>query len=518
MTHKAEILKRISENAANNPERIFMIEKTLNGEDRKLTWTQLEEYSNKLASYFSKNLETKAPVIVYGHKHPFMIVCFLACVKSGRAYCPVDNSLPVSRVKSIIEEVTPDIVIAIEDMPNMGYSILSLNDIMHIVDQQVEILGENQFQFSVDKDDTFYIIFTSGSTGEPKGVQITAECLDNYLRWAVTMIKDYDEYSHYLFMNQAPFSFDLSVMDLYLTLFTGGTLISLDKDVQQRMANLFVALKESTPDVWVSTPSFVDVCLAEKESFNSDVLPNLNTFLFCGETLTNKTASSLLERFPAAKIVNTYGPTESTVCVTSITVDQELVNKNNPLPIGREKNGTWIFILNEDGNSLPEDQQGEIVIVGDTVSVGYFNKPNLTAQRFGKYMIEGKEYRSYHTGDKGYKKDGNLYYCGRIDLQVKLHGYRIEIEDVEANLMKIDDVMQAAVYPKYRDNKIAYLVGCVVLNTEAIDSHKKALELKSEMKKFVPEYMIPKKIKFFDSLPMSQNGKIDRKKLMEDSN
>ncbi len=505
------ILKKIKDNSTKYPERKAIIEWN-KGDFRYINWKELDDYSDKLASYLDNNLTTKKPIIVYGHKNPYMIVLFLACVKSGRAYCPIDTNVPLTRINDIINEVKPDIILTTENLVT-DYDknkVLTLSEIIDIIKNEKKSISQSKF---VKKDDVFYIIFTSGSTGKPKGVQITRDCLDNFIRWAKKIGCGLEEGKYYTFVNQAPFSFDLSVMDLYLTLYTGGTLWTLPKSIQLETKALFQSLKESNADVWVSTPSFADVCLSD-QLFNLDLMPNLKEFLFCGEVLTNVTVSKLHERFPKTVVVNTYGPTESTCAITDVTVTESINKKIMPLPVGKAKNGTWLNIVDSEGNVLKDGEKGEIIIIGDSVSTGYFNNEELTNKKFGITEMNNRKYRFYRTGDEGYLKKKMLYYCGRIDLQIKLHGYRIEIEDIENNLMKVEKVIQAAVVPKYKDGKVNSLVGFIVYNSNKCD-FETGIMVKNSLKKFVPEYMIPKKIVFMDSLPRTNNGKIDRKKLGE---
>ena len=288
-------------------------------------------------------------------------------------------------------------------------------------------------------------------------------------------------------------------MDLYLSLYNEGKLILIEKEIQSDYSKLFDRLKNNLINTWVSTPSFVDICLAS-ELFNDKLLPNLDTFLFCGEILTKKTAEMLLFNFPNAKIYNTYGPTESTVAVTSIEITQDIINKYNSLPVGKPKKGTQILIDNE-----------EIVIVGDTVSNGYFNNPTLTDEKFSIINYQ----KAYRTGDKGFFLDGLLFYSGRIDNQIKLNGYRIELEDIENNMMRVDGISKVAVLPKFEDGKVKYLTAYCMYTKEILSKLKAIAEIKEELKKYIPSYMIPKKIIFIEKIPTNNNGKIDRKKLME---
>ena len=437
-----------------------------------------------------------------------MLVCFLACVKSGRAYCPVDTSVPLSRVEAILGAVEPELVLAVEPLDIGGAPPLDRVGMEEAAAAESAPLGP---EHAVGPEDLFYIIFTSGSTGTPKGVQITRDCLDHFIQWGVTLGRGLDDGKRRVFLNQAPFSFDLSVMDLYLSLYTGGTLFALSKAVQGDMAALLDALERSGAEVWVSTPSFADVCLSDKK-FRGELLPRLGLFLFCGETLTNRTADRLAAAFPKADIVNTYGPTESTVAVTQVLITPER-RRSAPLPIGVEKPGTWIFIQDEEGRDLPEGGTGEIVIAGDSVSTGYWKRPELTERAFGTRVIGGVAYRAYHTGDAGMKRDGQLYYQGRMDLQVKLHGYRIELGDIEGNLLKLEGVTGAAVLPAVRDGKVKSLTAYVVAELRSGDDSADGRRLREALKALVPDYMLPKKFVFLDRLPMTGNGKVDRRAL-----
>ena len=317
-------------------------------------------------------------------------------------------------------------------------------------------------------------------------------------------------------MNQAPFSFDLSVMDLYTCLALGGTLHTLTKKMQEDYNAMFNHFEEANLNVWVSTPSFADMCLADKK-FCSTMMPNLKVFLFCGEVLTTSTTKKLQERFPDVKIINTYGPTESTVAVSDVLITPELLEetmaKGKSLPVGHEKKGTWLEIHDEQGNSLPEGEQGEIIIIGDTVSTGYFKRDDLTEKAFFTCEREGKMYRGYHTGDAGYKIGGQLYYNGRIDLQVKLNGYRIEVEDIENNMLRLPQISHAVVLPNMKEGKVRSLTAFVTGNLDGKTPSEFGREVKKQLKEILPVYMIPKKVKYVEEIPMNINGKADRKYL-----
>src|SRR5437773_10792369 len=192
----------------------------------------------------------------------------------------------------------------------------------------------------VQRDDPFYILFTSGSTGEPKGVVITLDCLEHFLAWMLAE-QGFTELGE-TFLNTAPFSFDLSVMDLYCSLATGGTLFSISRDLVANPKMLYRALANSGATTWVSTPSFAQMCLVE-EKFTQAMLPRIRRFLFCGETLAAQTAARLLERFPQTEVWNMYGPTEATVAATSVRIDHSILEKYSALPVGCAMPGTDIF-------------------------------------------------------------------------------------------------------------------------------------------------------------------------------
>ncbi|MDD3062769.1 MAG: D-alanine--poly(phosphoribitol) ligase subunit DltA [Massilibacteroides sp.] len=498
-----DILKQIRKHARECGDRI-----AVRAGDSAVTYQQLDDYSDRLAAWILKNYqdEEKTPIVVYGHKSALMIISFLACVKAGRAYCPVDISVPLSRVQGILEVVNPPVVLAAEELEIPYSHVLGAAELQRIMEEDCERIPE---VCGVNGQDLFYIIFTSGSTGTPKGVEITTDCLNNFLDWSVNLGTEMKKKEGRAFLNQAPFSFDLSVMDLYTCLACGGTLCTMDKSVQMDFAKLMGFFETSGINIWVSTPSFADLCLTDLH-FSSKLLPDLEVFLFCGETLTNNTARKLQQRFPDAVIINTYGPTESTVAMTEVLVTPELAEQQNPLPVGSVKPDSLVEIRREDGSEANNGEHGEIVILGNTVSTGYYHQRKLTRKAFFECEKDGISYRGYHTGDLGYMDSGMLYYCGRMDLQIKLHGYRIEIEDIEKNILKLQGVDNAVVIPVMEDGKVRSLTAVISGRGEQ-GTFEAAREIKTKLKEFLPEYMVPKKIVFVDRIPMTINGKADRK-------
>ncbi|NCP87006.1 MAG: D-alanine--poly(phosphoribitol) ligase subunit DltA [Anaerolineae bacterium CG_4_9_14_3_um_filter_57_17] len=460
-----------------------------------LTYAELFQRSNALALALRHKLTPSAePVAVLGHKESEMLVAFLGCVKAGRPYIPLDISLPAGRVETILTAsgapllLTPATVRAWSD---------------EFLDQTAD------FQPApLTPDAPWYIIFTSGSTGAPKGVVITRQNLESFVGWSQAEQNFLP--AGEVFLNQAPFSFDLSVMDLYSSLASGGTLFSLTRELIAEPKKIFAALTESRVSVWVSTPSFAQLCLAEP-TFRQEMLPSARKFWFCGETLTPEVAASLLKRFPAAEVWNTYGPTEATVATTSLRVDADILAAYAPLPVGRPKPNSRILILTN-GLQAEAGQRGEIVIAGQNVSAGYLHQPELSARSF--YQIDSA--RAYRTGDMGHFQDGFLFFDGRMDFQIKLHGYRIEIGDIEANLQALTGVRDAVVLPILKSNKVEYLAAFVILQqAQSGSTFEISRALKRELGARLPDYMIPRKFVFLPDFPMTPNGKADRRKLAE---
>jgi D-alanine--poly(phosphoribitol) ligase subunit 1 len=476
------LIQRIDHWAAAAPEAIAH----LSG-DRTLTYGELRQRSDGLASYLTERFgDDRRPIAVLGHREPEMLIAFLGAVKSRRPYVPIDTTLPQTRIDQIVASSRAAFVLTPDQI--WQFSSGELRDPTTLV----------------EKNDAFYVLFTSGSTGEPKGVIITLACLEHFINW---MLAD-QEFSKRgeVFLNQAPFSFDLSVMDLYCSLVTGGTLFSISRDLIENPKQLYSSLANSGVTTWVSTPSFAQMCLVE-DRFAEAMLPRVRRFLFCGETLAPQTAAQLLERFPQAQVWNMYGPTEATVATTSVRIDAVILEKYSPLPVGRVMPGTKVFIVDENGAELSANERGEIVIVGPNVSPGYIGRPDLTARVFFNY----RGLRAYKTGDLGRFRDSLLFFEGRIDEQIKLSGYRIELGDVEANLRALPAIRDAVVIPVVKGGAAQSLTAFVSLAVRNETSDfKLAHNLRSQLGERLPGYMLPRKFVFLDAFPMTANGKVDR--------
>lgn len=463
---------------------------------RAMSWEELVGRSDALAVQLAEMLPgNRAPIAVVGHKESEMLVGFLGCVKSGHPYVPIDISIPKERQEKIAAIAEAPVVLNAQKIAEMAPAEASGTR----PDPSLRVGGN----------DPYYIIFTSGSTGEPKGVVITLACLESFVDWILDEQKPAE--AGEIFLNQAPFSFDLSVMDLYASLATGGTLFSITRDEIGNLRKLFAALGASGTTFWVSTPSFAQMCLVEKR-FSQSMLPGMRRFWFCGEILPADVAAGLLERFPQAEVWNTYGPTEATVATTSIRIDAAMA-RQSPLPVGYEKPGTTVICMTENKRPAPDGERGEIVIAGPNVSPGYLARPDLTGKAF--FKLDGVQ--AYRTGDWGRVKNGLVFFEGRMDAQIKLHGYRIELGDVEANLRAISGVYDAVILAEMKNEMATSLVAFVALAKKPAEDEefKTALALKEELARKLPAYMVPRTVVFMESLPMTPNGKADRRKLAE---
>jgi D-alanine--poly(phosphoribitol) ligase subunit 1 len=482
-----DIIERIDRAGHDCPDKIAHV-----SNDRTLTYGELSKKSDALAGHFAEKFPGDySPVAIAGHKEPEMLIGFVGAVKSGRPYIPIDVSIPAKRAARMVRD-------------SGSVAVLTPGQIAVLVNEHSSARPRR-----VDPDDPFYIIFTSGSTGEPKGVVITLRCLTTFLDWMLQEQKFVPRCE--TFLNQAPFSFDLSVMDLYLSLATTGTLFSLEKRHLANLKDLYLSLRESAVTTWVSTPTFAQMCLVDR-GFEQTMLPRLRRFLFCGEIFTAETASQLLDRFPQAEVWNSYGPTEGTVACASVNISRETLALYSSLPIGYPMPGTKIFIANENLQPVPPGQQGEIIIAGANVSPGYLGRPDLTDAAFFRLG----DLRAYRTGDWGRMQNGMLFFDGRIDRQVKLNGYRIELGEIEENLRSLPAVSDAVVLSVMKKDLGQSLTAFVVLSRRGTESNFEiGNRLRTELAERLPAYMLPGRIFFHDAFPMTANGKTDRRKLAE---
>lgn len=472
----------------------------------RLSYYELDRRANAFAAFLRRTLGKKTgSVMIYGHKESEIPSCMFGALKAGFGYIPVDTTFPPERAAQIAEEAKPVLLVDLCGAGIAAEHTLDPAGLHEIFSSGAEAAPREGW---LRPEQTAYTLFTSGSTGKPKGVQITAGNLaafhEGVRPWFDAMCPGG------AFLNEISYSFDVSVCALYEALGRGMTLWTADKQTLSDPRALFALLREAQIDEWVSTPSLAEICV-QSEQFTAELLPRVRQFLFCGEVLTKKLTAEMFRRFPGVPIVNAYGPTEATVLVTGAEMTPEMLQAEAPMPIGTPFSNVEAVIAGEDGEKLPDGEAGELLLIGAAVSPGYLGRPELNARAFFETR-DGR--RGYHTGDLCRMENGNVYYLGRLDGQVKLNGFRVELEDVENNLVRVENIARAAVVPVMQEGKVTGLTAFVMLEKpDGASSLRRAQRIRVALSELVPSYMVPRKILAVDTFPLNTNGKIDKKQL-----
>ncbi len=450
--------------------------------DRSLNWNELEERVQIMAEQLrGLGLPRGLPVVVRGVKGIDMVVAMLACATMELPYVPVDKSLPLLRLNAIRKILGTDVLIG------------ELSDDFSICIHAGKVVRQRAPAFrsvEVLRDPIVYVVFTSGSTGEPKGVQVTRGNIADYVRWLSGSPFAFSRDD--VFVNPSAFTFDLSVFDFLMSLHVGGTLLLFPADEFKSAEFLRQRLAPLRPSVWTSTPSTLAL-LAMNRDFNSAEFSHLNDFYLCGETLYPTLVKRVQERFPHGRIRNTYGPTEATVFTTHVVITEQILEKYSSLPVGVVKPGTTIHI----------DEAGELLIEGPNVAAGYFARPELTAEKFRNGV--------YRTGDHGWFEDGMLFFTGRTDRQIKLHGFRIELDEIDAKIMEHKLVEQSVTLALKRDGEVKKIVSFIKLGSVCEDA---LAQIQRYLVEALPAFMIPGIFRLVESLPYNSSGKVDHKQLL----
>lgn len=450
------------------------------GADRSLSWAELAAEASAWADAArARGIGADQPVVIYGHKQAAFFVAMVGALMLGAPFVPVDTIYPPERLRRIVDIVR---AATIYDAAAAQFQAGSA--------EPAELAEKG----------LAYVMFTSGSTGDPKGVQIGRESVALLGEW----MAGFGLGEAPVFMNQAPFSFDLSMYEVFGTLALGGSCVLNAREQIAAPADWYARLSSQGISCWVSTPSFAHQQLVSRD-FAPATLPALNTFLFCGEPLTVALAKKLRQRFPDARIINTYGPTEATVATTAIVVDDAVIAAHDPLPIGYAKRDSRVYA-----------EGGELCIVGDHVMRGYLNRPDLNQS---KCFVTAEGKRGFRTGDLGEEGEGGLLFCrGRMDDQIKLNGYRIELSEIDAALHGLPQVRSGACAVLRRpDGTAVRLIGFLEQDVASAQFADEAQQnsLRLKLAERLPPYMVPSELVLCPALPMSSNHKTDRKQLLE---
>ncbi|MCO5947005.1 non-ribosomal peptide synthetase [Mucilaginibacter flavidus] len=469
---------------------------------RNLTYKEVYESSNKLAKILIDNGIKSGDIIGLAlDRSPEMIISLLAILKSGAAYIPLDPEYPKDRVEFMLDDSSAKILITSKKYHNHFASTASEILIEDALEKFGSYTGDEP-PVEITGDDLAYVLYTSGSTGKPKGVQIRHFNLVNFL---LSMQKEPGMTASDKILTVTTISFDIAGLELYLPLICGAEITLTNSDTAKDGRILFDMVKNDGITFMQATPYTWRMML---EAGWEKLLPL--KILCGGEALPKDLVGKLTVR--TSQLWNMYGPTETTIWSTI-----KLIESSEEITIGRPIDNTQVYIVDENLNSLTDGSIGEIIIGGDGVAAGYLNRPELTAERFIDNPFSGKPGdKMYRTGDLGrYKENGDIVCLGRMDHQVKVRGYRIELEEIEHALVKEADIKQAVVIAREDTPGDPRLVGYVVLEEEGseIDLKTKIHNWQQALLAVLPEYMVPDDFVVMTAIPITPNGKIDRKAL-----
>lgn len=459
----------------------------------QLTYEELNKKANQLARELIKNEISKGDIVGIRMKRSCqLIIAVIAVLKTGAAYLPIDPEYPEDRIKHMIEKSNCKAVLVDYDASisnEFSGKIINLNN--NVIYENKDINFEN---INCAKD-ILNIIFTSGSTGVPKGVLIKHEAMVNYALWR---IKNYRLTYTDKALQLISFSFDGFGSNFYSTILSGGTLVIPSEEKiydYQYIKDLIV--KESVTNISVVPSMYKSILL----NSNSQDLENLKVVVLAAERADKNLINESKNINPNLIIVNEYGPTENTITTTAlIGMDEDTISI-----VGRPIDNHRVYIINKDENILPIGVEGEICASGIGLAAGYLDDYDLTQKKFIVSKFNVGE-RLYHTGDKGrWLTNGHIQLSGRIDNQVKIRGFRIEIDEIEKRLnenKRIDD----AVVISRDDNNGNKILAAYLVSKEKLESK----EIREDLLKKIPEYMIPSYFINIESIPKMKNGKIDR--------
>ncbi len=464
-----------------------------------LTYEELNAQANQLGHYLRRMYEIKTDdlLAVYLDRSEYMVVGLLGILKAGGAYVPLDPQYPAERVLYILKDTKARVVLT-----QLSY----LESLKKLTEKDCVELDSNIFLSEKisnpsrlsGPENLAYVIYTSGTTGQPKGVMIENRGIVNRLDWMQThyVLKPTDR-----ILQKTPYFFDVSVWEFFWGLCYGASIV-LAKPEGHCDPGYLIRLIENAQ---VSIIHFVPSMLNGFHHTLADCRKKINLsslrYIYCsGEALALRDVKALHKYLPFVAVHNLYGPTEASV---DVLYADNVEKVEDIVPIGRPIANTFAYILNNDLSPLPIGSVGELFIGGVGLARGYLNQPELTAKKF---LVNPFQHGwLYKTGDLArYLADGNIEYIGRNDFQVKLRGYRIELDEIEKVLLNFLDIKQSVVLMRGKEEN-AYLVGYYVS-----DYALNEVEIESYLRAHLPEYMLPKVLMHLSALPLTTTGKLDR--------
>lgn len=490
---KISIVDKFREVAKKYPDNI-----ALEYDDKTITYKELDKLSNIIANYIlDKNISDETIGII-SNKNIECIATMIGIIKSGNSYVPINITYPSDRINYIIEDLHSSTIFIGKDLIN-NYEL----NITNLVSIEDTLLGTDTKYRKVKIDQThpLYVIYTSGTTGKPKGAILTHR---NLYRLLFNSKFQYDFTDKDIWTMFHSYCFDFSVWEMYGALLYGGKLILIKDNIAKDPKKYLDLLKEKKVTVLNQTPSYF-YKLNEEELNSTDKLLNLRYLVFGGEALDISKTKLFKKKHKETRIINMYGITETTVHVTFKEItenDYKSNNSNIGIPIPTLK----IVLLDKNKNLQVVGTPGEMYVIGDGVCNGYVNNPKLTSERFEL----SDNCRMYKSGDLAkLTAEGELVYLGRNDDQVKIRGFRIELGEIENGLKKvapcIKDLVITTRYDSDNNPNIAvYYTSDTILDVSVV---------KHDLLDLIPEYMLPSYIIHVDSIPLTVNGKADRKLL-----
>ncbi len=466
-------------------------------EEKSLTYKELDEKSNQLAHILrGKGVQADSIIGIMVNRSLEMIVGILGVLKAGGAYLPVDPAYPLERIKFMLEDSDANILLTHNVASNSDKlkEIEFAGEIIDLTDQSLNESNKIKLEEIVFPDNLAYVIYTSGSTGKPKGVMIEHRNVVNFIKGITSKI---DFLPNKTILALTTISFDIFVLETLVSLVKGLKIVIATEDQQNNLELLQELLKKHDVKMLQLTPSRLKLLMNSSEDlacFNG-----IEELMIGGEAFPEHVSTTLMNNFNG-RIFNLYGPTEATVWSTL----QEVI-AGKEINIGTPIANTQIYILDENQNVKPIGVNGELCIAGEGLARGYLNNPELTQKQF--IIKDGM--RLYRTGDLArWNTSGEIEFLGRIDHQVKVRGFRIELGEIENILLSHDDINETVVTvvenPKSDKSLCAYYLSQKAFNIS---------DLRAYLLKKLPEYMIPSYFVKLDTIPLTPNGKVDRKAL-----
>ncbi len=488
----------VQEQAEKTPDAVAVVDGHIT-----LSYNELNQQANQLAHYLiSLGISRNTPVAVCLERSVEMSIVLLAILKAGGCYVPLATDIPIERLRFICSDTAAKVLISTQPV--------DLANINHV--KQLLMGNKTPWQgCAIDNpplinqgEDIFNIIYTSGSTGNPKGVMVPHQGIINRLRW---MQEEYALDTNDRIAQKTPYNFDVSVWELFWPLITGSSLYYAKPEGHKDPEYLRDFIKQYHISILHFVPSMLGLFL---QTPDIDSCHSIGKVFTSGEALQHQHNEAFFVKLPKAELHNLYGPTEASIDVSFYKCHPNDSHKS--IPIGKPIHNTQLHILDQQLQPLPLGAAGELYIGGIGLASGYWNQPELTQKAFidNPWFAKGHPSKKlYKTGDVArYLPNGDIEYLGRNDHQVKIRGFRIELGEIETQLRKINGVSEAIVIN--RDvNGSSQLIAYIVSQQPLLDNAAYA----SLLKQHLPEYMLPTAYCAIDQVPLSANGKIDRKQL-----